>query len=667
MAARAIKITPPQAETFMPINVNYEFLFVGRDENSFLENYVYDATDDFGERGGKLWVTLEIQNNPAEAEIIAETVFEVMRKHFFIDMERDPYERFESALKEANRKLEAFKEEKSSHYIGNVGILAAVVVGNTLLLSQCGEAEAYLIRKRYVSVLTEGLADSNYEFFTNIASGSLELNDFIVLSSSRLLRYISKTELAKCVSGSNVVKTLEELKGVVASEILGKIALTGISAMEQKEFTQEEVRRPSPLANKLAMLKKIPYVEKINFDKLHLEKLRNIDWEKWSSGARDIVRKVGSLRGKFVDPGSAKDKILIGFIAVVVILLVFVGFTKYRQSRNEELTALDAKLNAARDEISEALTKGEYDKTAAGEILVHAEQTAKEVLNTTMRAKATEILTRIQEVRDALDNTKRVAPDVYLDLSKAKSNINALGILHLKDRTYVFDDKSLFELILSEIGEPMSIAEGETVISGAVFSDRESLVFLTKSGKIVEFKDGNFRYASTLDGAFHKGVSIKTWGNRIYILSPEENQIWRYAYLNTRDMFANAEAYRQDGDMKNTVDFSLDGNIYAANKDGKIARFYAGRIQETPIFKAAFRPLDSASKVYTDGDMLQVFVLDGTENRLYIYQKEQKGTALSYVRQYRFDGVGEVRSLYFDKTANQIYIVDSQKIYKFML
>jgi len=407
-------------------------------------------------------------------------------------------------------------------------------------------------------------------------------------------------------------------------------------------------------------------LDKIPFDRLS-SGLRKIDWDKWRTHAKDAFNKANNLRAKFVNPESSKDKILLGFIGIIVILALFVGITKYSRSRNETLTILDAKLNQARDEISEALTKGQYDKTAAGTILAHAEQTAKEVLNTDMRAKATEVLARIQEVRDTLDNTKRVVPEVFLDLSKIKSNINTLGMLQLKDRTYVFDDTSLFELILDKVSQPMSIAEGETVISGAVFGDRESLIFLTKSGKVIEFKDGNFRYMSTLDGTFHKGISIKTWSNRIYILNSDEDQIWRYSYMNTKEMFSNAEAYKQDGDMKDAVDFTLDGNIYVVYKNGNLKRFYAGRAQETSMLKIPFRVLTSASKVYTDGDMMQIFVLDETENRFYVYQKEQKGAALSYVRQYQFDGIGEVRSLYFDKTANQIYITDQKKIYKFTL
>jgi len=650
----------------MALNINYEFLFIGRDENSFLENYVYDSIDDYGEKGGRLWITLEIQNNPAEAESIAESVFDTMRKRFFADINADPYARFESGLKEVNKKLESFKAEKSSHYIGNLSIVIAAIVNESLFLSQCGEAEAYLVRRRYVSIITEGLSDDNYEFFTNIASGALEINDFIILSSSRLLRYISKSELAKCISPLNVVKSLEELNSIVAPEILGKIAIAGINALEQKEIEEEIEIKPSFIASKLGFMKKVPYLNQIDFSRIS-ENLKRIDWNKFGERGQNAIRKINDLRLKFTNPASLKDKILAAFIAIVVVLGLFIGITKYRQNKNETLTALDAKLNQARDEISEALTKGQYDKSAAGVILAHAEQTAKEVLNTDMRAKATEVLSRIQEVRDTLDNTKKVTPEVFLDLSKIKSNINVLCMLQLKDRTYIFDDTSLFELILDKVSAPMTIADGETVISGAVFVDRESLVFLTKSGKVIEFKDGNFRYMSTLDGVFHKGISIKTWNNRIYILNPDENQIWRYSYMNTKDMFSNAEAYRQDGDMKDAVDFALDGNIYVAYKNGSIKRFYAGRVQETPLLKISFRDLSSASKVYTDGDMLQIFVLDDKENRLYVYQKEQKGAALSYARQYQFDGIGEVRSIYFDKTANQIYIADQKKIYKFTL
>ncbi|KKQ70097.1 MAG: hypothetical protein US92_C0011G0009 [Candidatus Peregrinibacteria bacterium GW2011_GWA2_38_36] len=668
----------------MSTHLNYEFLFVGRDENSFLENYVYDSTEDLGEKGGRLWVTIEIQNNPAEAEAIAEAIFERMRKRFFTDLEKEPYARFEAGLKDVNKTLESFKEEKSSHYIGNLSVVIAASVKNELLISQCGEAEAYLIRKRYVSVLTEGLSEDNYEFFMNIASGTLEMHDFVVLCSSRLLRYISKTEFSKSVVAGDVIKSLEELKEAVSPEILGKIAIAGIGVSEkqmeepvssdrlEEEIEEGAVTRPSFLASKFGFLKSLsPYLKSEKFrnmrnikDKLKFDK---IDFDNLKVKAGDAFKKAMELKGRFVKPESYKDKALAIAIAGIVLLGVVIGVVKYSQGRSADLLVLDQKLNAARDEISEAMTKGQYDKLEAARILSHAEQSAREVLNTDMRAKATEVLAKIQDTRDVLDNVKRSTPTLFMDLNKVKSGINALGVLFLKDRMYIFDESSLFEILLDKIGEPMKIAEGETVIAGTVFADRASLVFLTKSGKLIEFKDGIFRYPSTADGVFHKGVSIKAWGDRVYILSPEEDQIWRYSYLNTKDAFGNAEAYKKDGDLKNAVDFALDGNVFVALNDGQIIRYYRGNAQTTPMTKTPFRPMVSASKIFTDDEMMQIFALDSSENRLYIFQKEKKGEELSYSKQYQFDGVGEIRSLYFDKTANLIYFLDSKNIYKLTL
>ncbi|MBD3156694.1 hypothetical protein GF369_02590, partial [Candidatus Peregrinibacteria bacterium] len=92
----------------MKLRNQFEFLFVGKEEGSFLENYSYDLGEG-EEEAGQLFVNIEIQNNPADAELIAETIFDSARKIFFSDLEKDVYTRFEEALKEVNAAIDAFK------------------------------------------------------------------------------------------------------------------------------------------------------------------------------------------------------------------------------------------------------------------------------------------------------------------------------------------------------------------------------------------------------------------------------------------------------------------------------------------------------------------------------------------------------------------------------
>ena len=70
-------------------------------------------------------------------------------------MDMEPYLRFEVALKAVNNVLSEFKSQKVSGYIGNLNVIIAAIVGNELLLTQSGDAEAYLIRKRYVSIVVK--------------------------------------------------------------------------------------------------------------------------------------------------------------------------------------------------------------------------------------------------------------------------------------------------------------------------------------------------------------------------------------------------------------------------------------------------------------------------------------------------------------------------------
>ena len=108
----------------MALKANYEFLFVGRDENSFLDNYYYDLFQDHGDQSGQIFITLELQNNVVDAEEIGSAMFDVMQRSFFEDVNVDAYERFELALKGVNEVLQDFKSQKGSGYIGNLNVVA---------------------------------------------------------------------------------------------------------------------------------------------------------------------------------------------------------------------------------------------------------------------------------------------------------------------------------------------------------------------------------------------------------------------------------------------------------------------------------------------------------------------------------------------------------------
>ncbi|MFH1284637.1 MAG: hypothetical protein ABIH78_03565 [Candidatus Peregrinibacteria bacterium] len=660
----------------MAFKANYEFLFVGKDDNSFLENYSYDLFQEHGEKSGQIFINLEIQNNPVDAEEIGNVIFETMQKVFFEDVQKDPYERFEMALKSVNGILGEFKAQKTSGYIGNLNVVIAAIVSDTLYLSQTGDAEAYLVRKRYVSVVSDGLSEENEgsgDVFTNIASGSVENGDFVLFSSTRLLRYISKTDLARCIGHADVAETLNEINDIISTEILGKISLTGIMFEEASQDDIEDLEdlsdnRTQPL---LKTSESSGSASKGNIAGRFMTAIKGYRRRKGEvfQARGGTMKRVGGWFGNFwkslFKSGFGKNKILFLLVVVIIALAGGIWIAKSNMAQKAELQRLDGVLTSVQDKVAEASTKGSYDKETAKTILDQAYTDAMTVLNSGYyRDKAILVLGDIENTRDTLDNVKRVDnPTVLADLSAKRSDVNALGFVMLKDRLFVFEYNALYELVLDQVQDPLTIDDEETVIAASAFDDRNSLVFLTKSGKLIEYRDGTMSFMDTDDGAFHKGAAIASWSNRVYLLDPVSSQVWKYTFKGTRDTFGSAEAYfTADVDISNALDLAIDSNVYVLESNGDILKFYGGVQAEFYVNNAPFNSFKTPTVIYTNEKLDDIYVLDSQESRVLVFKKDSLDVNITYESQYLIEGVGDLRDIYVDPDSRQLYVLTSNKV-----
>lgn len=661
----------------MALKANYEFLFFGKEDGSFLENYAYDLFQDYGEKSGQIFVTLEVGNNPAYAEEIGGAIFETMQNTFFEEIEADPYERFEMSLKAVNKALDKFRSEKKSEYIGNLSVIIAAIVGDMLYLTQCGEAEAYLVRKRYVSVLSEGLSEEgNDEIFSNIASGQIEEGDSVLFSSTRLLRYISKTDLGKFLGKKNVVKALDEVKDAISTEMLGRVGLAGIVFEEASELDVEEVEDSVDKVTKSVMeasdeqlSSKRESITGRFMTALKKRRQGKTDIFQGSSGGGGL-EKIKNLFGGTFSKGFGKDKILIALILVIFVLTVGILVVKDNTAEQAELERLDEVLIGVQDKIAEASTKSAYDKETAKTILDKAYADALEVLNSGYyRSKAQTFLLEIEDTRDQLDSVERVeSPVVFADLSQKRADVNALGFVELGDRVFVYEYNALYEVVLDQVQDPLTIDEEEQVIDATGFDDRNSIVFLTESGKLIEYKDGTVSFMDTDDGAFRKGVAIDDWSNNIYLLDSTEGQIWKYPYKGTSDKFGAAEAYvGGETDLSATVDLAIDASVYILKGNGDLMRLYGGNDAGLVVQNQPFASITDPAEIFTNERLDEVYVVDSRGGRIFVYNKDDKSGNLVYKSQYLFEEIGEIRDVYVNADAKKMYVLTQNKVVEIAL
>lgn len=663
------------------LKTQYDFLFVGSDEGSFVENYAYDLGEG-GEHSGKVYVCLEIVQNNIDPDKIGEIIFDRMRRVFFADSEVDGYERFEEALKEVNRALNDYKKERDNDWLGKLNIIIAAVVGDQLYLTQAGEAEAYLVRKRLATTISDDLEDAeSKDVFTNIASGDLEPGDFVLISTTRLLRYVSKNDLSKHVSG-NLQHTVVSIRDFLHGEVMSKIGLIAIQASQAKVSAPVAGEMPGEVTaahNREEGFQDVSAEtdgpvptsarSKLSVDKL--TKFLGTTVSRVKNKVSDLSRDDrGVRRGEPGNPWSfsnwGKDKILISIIVLVLILTLGVWWLRSKADEDQKIQTLADNLVQIREQINSAITTGQFDKERAGEMLTEAEQSAIEVLNSGYhKSKARDLLDLILETRDKLDGVMHPKVELMADLSQKRANVSALGLINLKDKLYAYEYNALYPVMLDKVADPLTIDDNEKVISAVNYDDQDSVLFFTESGKMIEYKDDRMSFLQTTDENFKKGKVIDAYSNKIYVLDAAENQIWRYT--RRRDKFDAAQPYANGVDLENGVDLAIDGNVYVLGSDGYITKLFQGNKEDFPIKKLPVKSLISPTKIFTEADMSQIFVLEPSENRVLVYNKDDRTGGAVYTGQYIFDDLEDIKDFYVDKDTNTMYVLTGTSIYRTML
>lgn len=665
----------------MPLTVNSDFILFGKEPtHGFATNFFYSWADATPSHGGELYINYSISGSEIDGEEFAQELFEVVRHHFFKNFEIDAHERFEETLNEVNKLALEWREKKQTKFFADLSIVIGIIQDDTLYITQCGNAEAYLIRKRLVSTISEGLSDNDKDrenLFMNVANGKLEDYDTVVFSTTRLLRYLPKNEMAKLFTrDASLASCFAELREAIEMEIDHQVNVLALNIIGRpSERIGEEATPRAGLG--------VENEKRIIGSKNLVGLLKSLKMPQFGKpkGKDALEKSVENMHvdtrpqhhSKFIDfknltdfSNFGKDKILVLLIAIIAILLISLFVVRANAINRQRLAEFEEILTGVQQDLDEAATRGTFDKEKAANLINRAEQNVHIVLESgEFRSKALTLLEGVKEARDRLDNIVRVVdPLVLADLSQFKSTVNALGVVAFGDDLYAYEYDTVHKVMLDKVQEPMPIDSAEQVIDGVYFGDRDVLVFLTKSHKIIEFADNFVKFVDTRDAAWKSATNVEAYGSRVYMLDPAENSIWRYSRGN--DNYTGAELYSTEGDITNAVDFAIDGSVYVLKSDGEIVKYYAGEIEEDfYVVREPQVPLEKPTKMFTEFEFNQVYILEPSQFRVLSYNKDIKTGNLVYSHQYHFDnGIGVMKDMYVDKDTKKLYLLTESKIYQ---
>ncbi|MEK7085727.1 MAG: hypothetical protein AAB953_01795 [Patescibacteria group bacterium] len=628
----------------MAFKVNHKSLFIGDEKNIFVENYSYD----------QLFITIEIRNNLSNAKAIGEKIWSTMRRYFFAKPNEEFYKKFKDSLKEVNEVL-------ANLHTNDLSVLLGFIAGKDLYLAQMGDAVAYLAHNNSIEVISQGLSGEGGCKFTNVAKGKIEVGDFVVFSSVSLFEYISRADLTKVLNASALTDSLAKLNELISTKISGKAGIIGMTFEKTPELIKEVSIKEALINRTVTVIKKLPHkllakllkikIPKINIPKIKIPKIKipkiEIKTPKFLSNIINFVKNLFLSMGHRIGMTFEKISELIKeavavtkklphkWLGIFVVVILILGFGGVWYAKNSALI---------REQVSTAVIKGQDDK------------------------KVTETVKVTETILDEAANIRQVEnPKVFVDFSTRQPNVNPIGLLALKDKFFTFEQNKLYGIGLDKIEELATFEGSETIVSATDFEDQDSLIFITKSGKLIQYKNGSVTFVKTADGEFHSGIAIDDWGDRIYILDPDKNQIWRYYYLSAYDTFGSANGYNVDNNSKDVIDFVVDGLIYILHKDASIDQLYKGLQQDFSIQNEPLTEFKTPSKIYTESGLSRIFVMDSSASRIFMYAKDLETGNAIYDGQLVFPTISGLRDLYVDKNANKLYLLDAQKVYEVQL
>src|SRR3989344_1760092 len=622
------------------------------------------------ERGEHACLLLQIGASPKDAKTLEEECTTIV-KHALLESEGDSWSRLDGTLKEMNG---LFKGLLVSETVQDIHALLAIMDTKKMLhVSHAGRAEAYLIRGGQTSQITEYSKGKPNPVFVHISSGQLEARDIVVCSTQRLLRTVTPAQLSQLSQRGD--QLLDEIIiQLDAEREHASVATLHIPAKNHRILADDPPAPPalstrrsghrrssaSILARFTTFLPaltnglrtKLPRTTGVsNF----VQELR----ERFASFLTDLKHPERKRRAHLLLLASAVAAFLI------IWMVVRLSTSSQRSKTRAELEQLVQQINTEIRTADNRKITGDID--SANAILERAEDRAKQVMDSEtglFRVEALDLLDRIRSKREELNNIVRLPPRVVVNVSAKNPDVAAQGLISVSEGEFIiYDRQDLYRVVLNAVEDPDRLSDEELILDGIGFSRYKSLAFLTTGNSLIEVIDNQPVTMKTEDTAgWVTGKDIETYLRFLYVLSPEENQIFKYERLSNR--YGPPVPYNLNGDLKGALDMVIDSSVYVLKDGGEVVKLLRGEVQPFVIRHAPDGVLKGAKKLYKVIDK-HFYFLDPEGARVIVTTDGGATGEAAYVKQYVLEGdqIGTLQDLYVDTDQTHLYVLDEKRLY----
>lgn len=151
---------------------------------------------------------------------------------------------------------------------------------------------------------------------------------------------------------------------------------------------------------------------------------------------------------------------------------------------------------------------------------------------------------------------------------------------------------------------------------------------------------------------------IGVYLNNIYVVDKKQKQILKF--VATENGYNKTNYFARDlaPDFSKATSVAIDGSIFVLLSDGTIEKFTRGKEDRFAV-SGLDKPFSSPSKIFTNIDTKNLYILDNGNSRIVILNKEG-----NYQTQYQGDVLKNAKDFEVLESSKKIYILSQNKIYE---
>jgi len=143
----------------------------------------------------------------------------------------------------------------------------------------------------------------------------------------------------------------------------------------------------------------------------------------------------------------------------------------------------------------------------------------------------------------------------------------------------------------------------------------------------------------------------------LYLVNKKENEIYKFS--RSENSFGSGTPWLKENiDLSNSVDVSIDGQIYVLNSNGEIIKLLKGEQKELKLEKVD-PLLERATSFYVSDALKFIYILEPLNKRLVIFDKTGE-----FVTQYTSNQFTDLKDFAVDEDSSTLYFLNGSSVLK---